>query len=47
MLQLVGAAPRKDPAAIFISSGCLSRRLIRKNMRAKMRHYDEKISDYF
>ncbi|MBM5624219.1 hypothetical protein GSH00_11300 [Burkholderia pseudomallei] len=47
MLQLVVTAPRKAPAEIFISSGCLSRRLIRKNMREKMRHYDEKISDYF
>ncbi|QDH31020.1 hypothetical protein FKO59_27070 [Burkholderia pseudomallei] len=47
MLKLVGTAPCKAPAAVFISSGCLSRRLIRKNMLAKMRHYDEKISDYF
>ncbi|ATF34140.1 hypothetical protein CO709_08650 [Burkholderia thailandensis] len=32
---------------IFISSGCLSGRLIRKNMLAENRHADEKISDYF
>ncbi|AWY62696.1 hypothetical protein A8H35_27155 [Burkholderia thailandensis] len=31
----------------FISSGCLSGRLIRKNMLAEKRRAREKISDYF